>query len=110
MIPIDGPLGMPCKGNAVLIGDAAGFVNPLTGEGIYSGVRSGQIAADSIINCKGNLADLRSDTLGTGSFACLEKECNVKLEKIKLNTKLRDEVLTNSEAMENYVKRLEKLG
>ncbi len=33
------------KENAVLVGDAAGFVDPLTGEGIYSAVKSGQIAA-----------------------------------------------------------------
>lgn len=33
------------KDNAVLVGDAAGFVDPLTGEGIFSAVKSGQIAA-----------------------------------------------------------------
>jgi geranylgeranyl reductase family protein len=33
------------KENVLLVGDAAGFVDPLTGEGIYSAVKSGQIAA-----------------------------------------------------------------
>lgn len=32
-------------GSALLVGDAAGFVDPLTGEGIYSAVKSGGIAA-----------------------------------------------------------------
>lgn len=33
------------RGNVALVGDAAGFVDPLTGEGIFSAVKSGQIAA-----------------------------------------------------------------
>ena len=93
LIPIDGPMDKPCRGNAVLIGDAAGFVNPLTGEGIYYAVKSAQTAADAIIKCGVNL----------------EEECNDKLEKIKLNTKLRNEVLSSAESMENYVRRLKKL-
>jgi geranylgeranyl reductase family protein len=36
------------KGRALLIGDAAGLVEALTGEGIYYAVRSGQIAAHAI--------------------------------------------------------------
>jgi geranylgeranyl reductase family protein len=35
--------------NIVLIGDAAGFVDPLTGEGIYYAIRSGKIAAEQIM-------------------------------------------------------------
>ena len=38
------------KGRAMLIGDAAGLVEALTGEGIYYAARSGQIAAQSIID------------------------------------------------------------
>lgn len=37
------------KGKILLVGDAAGLVNPLTGEGIRYAVRSGQIAAAAII-------------------------------------------------------------
>ncbi len=37
------------KGRALLVGDAAGLVEALTGEGIYYAVRSGQIAAHAII-------------------------------------------------------------
>jgi flavin-dependent dehydrogenase len=32
----------------LLVGDAAGFINPLSGEGIYSAMASGQIAAEVI--------------------------------------------------------------
>ena len=38
-------------GHALLVGDAAGLVEAFTGEGIYYAVRSGQIAARSIIDC-----------------------------------------------------------
>lgn len=41
------PLTSPC-GRILLVGDAAGLVQPLFGEGIQYAVRSGQIAADSI--------------------------------------------------------------
>jgi geranylgeranyl reductase family protein len=35
-------------GNTLLVGDSAGFVSPLTGEGLYYAVRSGQLAAEAI--------------------------------------------------------------
>jgi geranylgeranyl reductase family protein len=40
---------MPCaKGKVLLAGDAAGLVDPLTAEGIYSAVASGQAAAKAV--------------------------------------------------------------
>ena len=38
------------SGHALLVGDAAHLVDPLFGEGIYYAVRSGQLAAESILN------------------------------------------------------------
>lgn len=38
--------------NVYLIGDSASFLNPLTGEGIYQAMRSGEIAANAIIDKK----------------------------------------------------------
>jgi len=93
IIPFEGPVNKPCAGNAVLIGDAGGFVNPLTGEGIYYAIKSAHLAADSVINCGGDF----------------EKECTLKLKSIKLNTKLRDEVLKNPDSMEKYVRRLKSM-
>jgi geranylgeranyl reductase family protein len=40
-----GPRGVE---NVLLVGDAASFIDPLTGEGIYYGLRSGQLAAEAI--------------------------------------------------------------
>jgi len=40
---------LPAKGNALLVGDAAGFLMPISGEGIGNGIKSGVLAANSII-------------------------------------------------------------
>jgi len=40
---------LPRKGRILLVGDAAGLVDPLLGEGIHNAVRSGQMAARAIV-------------------------------------------------------------
>jgi flavin-dependent dehydrogenase len=47
-IPIGGKREVLNTRRGLLIGDAAGLADPITGEGIYFGLRSGQIAADLI--------------------------------------------------------------
>jgi flavin-dependent dehydrogenase len=44
-LPMRGPSGALVNGNVLLVGDAAGLVDPLTGEGIYSAIWSGRTAA-----------------------------------------------------------------
>ncbi len=49
------PFGSPVKqnrgpDNAILIGDAGGFIDPITGEGLYFALVSGMAAADVILN------------------------------------------------------------
>ena len=41
-------------GNILLIGDSAGFIEPVTGEGLYYAIKSAQIAADTYLNNLGN--------------------------------------------------------
>lgn len=62
-IPYGNFLKNPASGNILLIGDAAGFVDPLMGEGIYYAHRSAEIAANSIrytfeINSEARLAEI----------------------------------------------------
>ena len=45
-IPMGGPSGPVVRPGAVAIGDAAGFVSPLAGDGIYYAVESGRMAAE----------------------------------------------------------------
>ena len=48
LIPVGGPLRRPGRGRVVLAGDAGGFVNGFTAEGIYYAMVSGEHAAKSI--------------------------------------------------------------
>ena len=53
-----------------LVGDAGGFVDPLTGEGIYGALLSGQAAAKAILaemqgkDCSGGICRLSQRTIG----------------------------------------------
>ncbi len=45
-VPLAGPIGNTCSNRVMLVGDAAGYVSPATGEGIYYAILSGKIAAE----------------------------------------------------------------
>jgi flavin-dependent dehydrogenase len=46
----------PASGRVLLVGDAAGLVNPLQGEGIAQAMGSGRTAAEAILDTPGNAA------------------------------------------------------
>ena len=48
LIPVGGPLSKPGRGRVLLAGDAGGFVNACTAEGIYYAMVSGDLAAGTI--------------------------------------------------------------
>src|SRR5207249_3521131 len=49
LIPIGGPLKATAQGRVLLAGDAGGFVNGFSAEGIYYAMVSGELAAQAII-------------------------------------------------------------
>jgi flavin-dependent dehydrogenase len=49
LIPVGGPLSPPARGRVLLAGDAGGFVNGFTAEGIYFAMVSGEHAADAVL-------------------------------------------------------------
>jgi geranylgeranyl reductase family protein len=49
LLPVGGPLRRPGRGRVLVAGDAAGFVNGFTAEGIYYAMVSGELAARSVI-------------------------------------------------------------
>jgi len=49
LIPVGGPLRETGRGRVLLAGDAGGFVNAFTAEGIYYGMVSGELAARAIL-------------------------------------------------------------
>jgi flavin-dependent dehydrogenase len=59
-IPYNGVKFRHVPGSPMLVGDAAGLIDPLLGEGIYNAIRSGQIAAESVLD----MTRGRGDTYG----------------------------------------------
>ena len=49
LIPLAGPLRRPGRGRVLLAGDAGGFVNGFTAEGIYYAMVSGELAAKAVV-------------------------------------------------------------
>jgi geranylgeranyl reductase family protein len=49
-LPFHNFVGVPAKKNILLVGDAAGLAEAITGEGIYFAIKSGQLAAQAIID------------------------------------------------------------
>jgi flavin-dependent dehydrogenase len=47
----------PAAGRVLLVGDAAGLINPLQGEGIAQAMRSGQLAAETLLAEPGRAAE-----------------------------------------------------
>ncbi|MDC0243065.1 geranylgeranyl reductase family protein [Marine Group III euryarchaeote] len=47
-LPLDGPIKATTMDYTLLVGDSAGMVSPLSGEGIYYGMHAGKIAVDTI--------------------------------------------------------------
>ncbi len=52
LIPVGGPLRRPGRGRVLLAGDAGGFVNGFTAEGIYYAMVSGDLAAQSVLTTR----------------------------------------------------------
>lgn len=59
LIPVSGPLRRPGRGSVLVAGDAGGFVNGFTAEGIYYAMVTGEQAARTIVDGAGrpDLAD-----------------------------------------------------
>ncbi|HJM81612.1 MAG TPA: hypothetical protein QF397_02510, partial [Candidatus Poseidoniia archaeon] len=47
-LPLAGPLKATTMDNTLLVGDSAGMVSPLSGEGIYYGMHAGKLATKTI--------------------------------------------------------------
>ena len=54
IIPVGGPLPEPARGRVLVAGDAGGFVNAFTAEGIYYAMVTGQLAARAIVQAGGD--------------------------------------------------------
>ncbi len=68
VIPCGGYKRNLVRGRILLVGDAAGFVDAFTGEGLAYAIRSGQIAAEIV-------AETMISSLGPGHLKTYEKRC-----------------------------------
>lgn len=60
LIPVAGPLRRPGRGRVLLAGDAGGFVNGFTAEGIYYAMVSGELAAAAVAEAPAGARGLAS--------------------------------------------------
>jgi flavin-dependent dehydrogenase len=58
IIPVGGPLREPGRGRVLLAGDAGGFVNGFTAEGIYYAMVSGDLAGRAVLQTAGSPASM----------------------------------------------------
>jgi flavin-dependent dehydrogenase len=60
-LPLRRPGFAPVRGRTALVGDAAGLVDPVSGDGIYEALLSARLAAENALEIiAGNAADFRS--------------------------------------------------
>ena len=50
LLPLSGPIRKTYAERAIVVGDAAGFISPLSGEGLYYAISSGKFAAETVID------------------------------------------------------------
>jgi geranylgeranyl reductase family protein len=61
--PLAHRVAPPDAGGVLLVGDAAGFFDPFTGEGVFTALRSAELAAETIVGA------LREDDVSAGALA-----------------------------------------
>jgi geranylgeranyl reductase family protein len=96
-----GILGKIAKGNALLLGDAAGLVDPFSGEGISYAIQSGKIAAECIINNSSDDYRKKIEDEITSNL----KYARILVKIVKLDPKRFIKLLANDNAIAmDYVK------
>jgi len=75
LLPLGQNRGRISTERILLVGDAAGFASPLTGEGIYYAIQSGKIASEVLNNA---LDREKRGEISRDYLYCYERECNEK--------------------------------
>jgi geranylgeranyl reductase family protein len=83
LIPIGGPLEKTAEGRVLLAGDAGGFVNGFSAEGIYYAMVTGDLAADAILAAR--RSGVISPSRATAGY--------VRAWRREIGAELRDSVL-----------------
>ncbi len=83
LIPIGGPLSETASGRVLLAGDAGGFVNGFSAEGIYYAMVTGELAAKAVLAARN----------GDGVVPARACRTYVKAWRSEIGAELRDSVL-----------------
>lgn len=80
LIPYGNFLRKPFFKNLFLVGDAAGFVDPLTGEGIFCAIKSSELLASAIVSSTNvdNIGELYFDLLNKVILSELDKSMAIR--------------------------------
>ncbi|HEV3060106.1 MAG TPA: geranylgeranyl reductase family protein [Vicinamibacterales bacterium] len=85
IIPVGGPLRRPGRGRVLLAGDAGGFVNGVTAEGIYYAMVTGELAGRAVAERSAGVGAVGA---ATGIADAYKRACDHEI-----GTELRDSVL-----------------
>lgn len=83
-LPLGGPIHTTARGRVLVAGDAGGFVNAYTGEGIFYAMVTGELAARAILS-DASMDDPRRGTTAAGAY--------VRAWRREIGGELRDSVL-----------------
>jgi geranylgeranyl reductase family protein len=104
MFPYKGPLSSTVCDNVMLLGDAAGFVSPLSGEGIFFAMDSGRLAAKTL-KAAFKRGDMSKSGLLSYHHACMREWG----EDLQFLVSLHDTLINNAERSVRYASRDPKL-
>lgn len=98
-LPISGPLARTYADRVLLAGDAGGFVNALTAEGIYYAMVSGELAA------RAALAAIRSGDFGSAQLRGYENSWNREIgDELRKSVRLQKLALADPTRIDRIVK------
>lgn len=100
MLPYKGPLSSIVCDNVMLLGDAAGFVSPISGEGIFFAMDSGRLAAETLRSAF-KRGDLGKTVLSGYHDVCMREWG----EDLRLLVKLHTRLINNAERTLRYASR-----
>ena len=98
-IPVSGPLAKTYTDRVLLAGDAGGFVNAFTAEGIYYAMTSGSLAADAALKC------MRSQRYDERQLAAYQKAWQREIgDDLRHSVEIQHRLFNGSGRMDSLVR------
>lgn len=99
VLPVGGPMERLSDARVLVAGDAAGFVNGFTAEGIYYAMVSGELAG------RAALAALRAGDLSATSLQCYDRACEAELGyELRKSVELQNRLMREPKLIDSVVR------